>query len=121
MRMTKEQVESLKCGIGPVDDKTILLVESGFNWINENTTLDIDYNSDEQLSSLPANVKLFLMTYCDIMTMPIGINSESIEGLSQSFDTSKSKSDLLLQYAEELLGDFMKSQMSFAVAKKRWL
>lgn len=120
MRMTKSQVESLKFGIEPVDDRTILLIESGLNWINENTTLNIDCTSDEQLRSLSANVKLFLMTYCDIMTMPIGISSESIEGLSQSFDTSKSRSDLLLQYAKELLGGVMKSQMSFAVAKKRW-
>lgn len=119
--MTKEQIESLKCGIEPIDDRVILLIESGFNWINENTTLKIDYNSDDELNNLPANVKLFLVSYCDVMAMPVGVSAESIEGLSQSFDTSKSKADLLMQLASEILGGYMKSQMSFVSAKKRWL
>lgn len=117
--MTKEQVEKLSLGIAPVDERVILFVESAFHWINDNTTLDIAYNDDQALTQLAPNVKLFVLKYFDLMSLGAGISSESIEGLSQSYDTSN-KSDLLWQYAYELFGDKIKSQMTFTVAKSRW-
>lgn len=117
--MTEEQVKSLKLGISPIDDRAILLIESGFEWINRNTSLTIDYDDSEALSKLPANVRLFIVKYFDIMAMTGGVTSESIEGLSQSFDTTN-KSDLIWQFAEELLGEHITSQFSFVSAKKRW-
>lgn len=117
--MTEEQVEKLKLGISPIDDRTVLVVESGFEWINHNTSLTIDHNDSEALSKLPANVKLFIIKYFDVMMMAAGVTSESIGGLSQSFDTSN-KSDLIWQFAEELLGEYITSQFSFISAKKRW-
>lgn len=117
--MTEELVKSLKLGISPIDDRTILLVESGFEWINRNTSLTIDYNDSEALSELSANIKLFIVKYFDVMAMATGVTSESIGGLSQSFDTSN-KSDLIWQFAEELLGEYVTSQLSFTSAKARW-
>lgn len=117
--MTKEQVERLNLGLEPIDARSILLVESGLNWVNDNTDLNIDYNSDESLNSLPASIKLFVIKYIDLMLMPTSVTSESIEGLSQSYNTSN-KSDLIWQYAYELLGNHICSQMSFVSAKKRW-
>lgn len=117
--MTREQVTNLKLGILPVDDRTILFVESALNWVNNNTSLTIDYNDDEVLNKLPANVKLFVIKYIDLMTLSAGVSSESIEGLSQSYDTT-SKADLLWQYANELLGSYMRSQMTFTSAKSGW-
>ena len=117
--MTKEQVEKLKLGIAPIDDRTVLLIESAFHWVNNNTVLDISYNDDNVLEALSPNVKLFVLKYFDLMSLSAGVSSESIEGLSQSFDTTN-KSDLLWQYAYESFGDKMKSQMTFTVAKNRW-
>ena len=117
--MTSQQVENLNLGISPVDIRTTLMIESAFHWINDHTILNIDFNSDEALALLPANVKLFVIKYFDVMNMPTGVSSESIEGLSQRFDTSN-KSDLLWQYAYELFGDRLKPQMSFTSAKKKW-
>ena len=117
--MTEEQVKSLKLGVSPIDDRTILLIESGFEWINHNTSLTIDYNDSEALSALSANIKLFIVKYFDVMAMTAGVTSESIEGLSQSFDTSN-KSDLIWQFAQELLGEYITSQFSFTSAKRRW-
>lgn len=117
--MTKEQVEKLNLGIEPVDSRTIIMVESAFHWINDNTTLHIDYNSDDVLNSLDGNVKLFIINYIDVMNLRPGISSESIGGMSQSFENT-SKSDLLWQCACELFGNFLKSQMSFVPAKSRW-
>lgn len=117
--MTKEQVEKLELGIAPIDGRTILTIESAFLWINDNTTLNLNYNDQNVLDSLSANVKLFIIKYFDLMTMTPGVSSESIEGLSQSFDTSN-KSDLLWQYAYELFPNNLKSQMSFTSAKRKW-
>ena len=117
--MTKEQVEKLNLGIIPVDSRTIIMVESAFNWINDNTTLHIDCNSDDVLNSLDGNIKLFIINYIDIMNLRPGISSESLGGMSQSFENI-SKSDLLWQYAYELFGNYVKSQMSFVTAKSRW-
>jgi hypothetical protein len=117
--MTKEQVENLKLGIAPIDEKTVILIESGLHWVLKNTTLTFDTNDDEDLKALHPNVRLFLIHYFDIMSMTPGISSESISGLSQSYDTTD-KSTLIWQYAYELLGDWLKSQMSFYQAKSRW-
>lgn len=115
--MTKEQVEKLKLGISPIDDKVILTISGGINWINKNTLLVV--NIDDE-SSITNEVKLFLTYYFDIMSIRPGVSSESISGLSQSFNSSN-KNDLLLQYAETIFGeDNLKSQMSFYQAKRRW-
>ena len=117
--MTNGQVNSLNLGITPIDSRVILLIESAFHWINDNTVLNINYNDNEVLSSLSPNIKLFVLKYFDVMSMTAGISSESIEGLSQSYDTTN-KSDLIWQFAYELLGEHLKSQMQFVSAKKRW-
>ena len=117
--MTKEQVEKLELGIAPIDSQSVLMVESALNWINDNTTFNVDHEDDEALGKLTANIKLFVIKYVDIMSMRPGISSESLGGMSQSFD-STTKSDLLWQYAYELLGDSVRSQFSFTSAKSRW-
>ena len=118
--MKKEQVERLSLGIEPIDAQTVIMVESALEWVNNNTNLIIDYNDDEALSGLGANVKLFVIKYVELMGMNSAIASESLGGMSQSFNHTANKSDLLWQYAYELLGDVMTSQMSFVPAKSRW-
>lgn len=118
--MEKNQVEKLNLGIEPIDAQTLILVESALQWINANTNLAIDYKKSEALDSVKANVKLFIIKYFELMNMNAGISSESLGGMSQSFNTNN-KTDLLWQYAYELFGDSMISQMSFVPAKSRWL
>lgn len=117
--ITSAQVESLKLGIAPIDDKTILTVESAFNWIADNTTLEIDLNDEKALEALPANVRLFVVQYFDIMSMRTGVASESIEGLSQSY-SNETKKALIEQAAETLLDKWLKSKVRFVTAQKRW-
>ena len=114
--MTKEQVESLNLGIAPIDTRTILIVESGLEWVRDNTTLKIDMDNLEALSS---SVRLFLVKFFDVQMLSTGITSESIEGMSQSFDTSDKKA-LIWQYAEELLGNYLIRGIRFISAKNRW-
>lgn len=117
--MTKEQVENLKLGIAPIDDRVILIIESGLEWVKSNTTLEFDVNSDNDLQALPSCVRLFLVGFLDIQELRAGVSSESIEGLSQSFN-STDKNALIWQLAEELLSDYLKSRVKFIPAQRRW-
>lgn len=116
--MTKEDIESLNLGI-QTDDKAVLIVESALEWIKENTTLEFDIENIDDIKVLPKSVRLFIIKFFDIQTLSTGISSESIEGLSQSYDTSN-KSVLLWQFAEELLGTWLKSRVRFVSAVDRW-
>lgn len=117
--MTEEQVKTLKLGIAPIDERTILIIESGLEWVKKNTTLDFDMNSDTDLKALPSCVRLFLTKFFDVNMLSVGVSSESIEGLSQSFDTGD-KSEMIWQFADELLADYLKGQVRFVGASKRW-
>lgn len=117
--MTREQIELLHLGIAPIDDRAIIIVESGLEWVKANTTLEFDMNKDDDLTALPSVVKLFIVKFFDVQMISAGVSSESIEGLSQSFDTSD-KSVLIWQFANELLSPYLKSRVSFVAATKRW-
>lgn len=112
--MTQSEVESLKLGIAPIDDRVILIVESGVDWLKENTTINCD-----DLTNLPACARLFLTKFFDLQLLNTGVSSESIEGLSQSFDNTD-KSALLWQFAEELLYPYLISRVRFVEAQSRW-
>ncbi len=117
--MTTQQIELLHLGVAPIDDRVTLIVESGLEWVKANTTLDFDVNNDEDLKALPSSVRLFLVKFLDIQMISGGVASESIEGLSQSFDTSN-KAVLINQFAEELLLPYLKSRVQFISAQKKW-
>lgn len=117
--MTKEQIELLHLGIAPIDDRTILIVESGLDWVKENTTLEFDTKNEADLKALPSCVRLFITKFFDVQMLSVGVASESIEGLSQSFDTSN-KSAMIWQFAEELLYPYLKSRIRFVAAKRQW-
>lgn len=117
--VTAEQVKILRLGIQPIDDRLCLLVESGLLWVIKNTTLNFQIDKDEDLETLPANVRLFIVKYIEIMKLRSGVSSESISNLSQSFDTTD-KSTLLWEAAEELLSDELKSRATFVSAGNRW-
>ena len=105
----------------PVDNPspyTVLAVNSGFDWLKENTTLEINTDSVESLSNLPAVAKLFVLKFVDVMNLRTGVTSQSIDTLSRSFESNKSA--LIWQYAYELLGGYLKSQVKVYPAKRKW-
>lgn len=117
--MTAQQIDLLHLGIAPIDDRAILIVESGLEWVKNNTTLEFDMNKDEDLTALPSAVKLFLVKFFDVQMMNTGVTSQSIEGLSMSFDTGD-KSAMIWQFATELLSPYLKCGISFIPAQRRW-
>lgn len=118
--LTAERIELLHLGISPIDDRVCLIVESGLEWVKNNTTLEFDTNKDDDLIALPSVVRLFLVKFFDVNMISAGVASESIEGLSQSFDTSD-KSAMIWQFAEELLTPYLKSRIRFVTAQRKWL
>lgn len=118
--MTAEQIKLLGLGIAPVDDRVILVVASGLEWVKRNTTLDFNIENDEDLKALPYCVRLFLVKFFDVQMLSAGVTSESIEGLSQSYDTTD-KNALIWQFAQELLSEYLVSSVKAVPYKKIWV
>lgn len=93
-----------------------LYAESALDWIVNKTTLEID-KSD--LSTLTAGAKLFILKFGEIMSANATVTSESIAGLSQSFSI-EARNNLLYDLALDLLNGYLKPQIKFTVAEKRW-
>jgi len=111
--LTNEQAQRLK--LKPLNDETILLAENALAWINSNTKISVN------LDDVQANVRLFVSKYIDVMDMSVGVTSESIGGLSQSFSTAK-KTDMLIELANAIFGEenVTIGKVTFTPAKRRW-
>ena len=112
--MTTKELTALGLPLDMTNGTVALTVQSGLDWIARNTTFELSPDKE-----LPANVKLFLVKYTDLMTANGLVTSESLGGMSQSFTDATNYAFLLRQYATELLGDYYKSA-SFTPAKRRW-
>lgn len=115
--MTSYDIESLNLGIFPINDMTVLIIESGLCWINNNTNYEIDI--DNLPDTIPANIKLFLLKFYELYSIQSGVTSQSISGLSQSFNLPDIETTVK-NYADDLLGDYLKSDVSFVQASGKW-
>ena len=105
--------------LGANDAITLLNAEAALDWITEHTTLVIDKADVSTIEALPASAKLFVVKFTETFKMREGVQSQSIEGLSQTFSNAD-KSSLIYQLAQSFLGGFMKSQVRVFPAKRRW-
>lgn len=101
------------------DSMGALRATAALEWMQENTTLKISLEAPATVAALPACAKIFVCKYSEILAAKSGVTSQSIEGLSQSFDTTD-KATLIWQLANTLLGGYLKSQVSVCPAKRRW-
>lgn len=118
--MTAENIKEIGIPCDDMSEKTCLMVECAVEWLAAHTTLQIDVNDIETLKKLPACAKLFILKYTEISDRSAGVTSESIGGMSQSFDVSSSNQDLIWDLAEESLSNYLKSRGSFIPAKRKW-
>ena len=112
--ITLEQFE--ECEI-PVSD--LLTGNAALEYIAKNTTLSVDLNDVETVRALPFSAKLFISKYEEIVSTSSVVASESIEGLSQSFKTGD-KSAMLYDLLNTYLSDYLKGQVTFVSATRRW-
>lgn len=113
--MTAEEFKGLELG---EEDKRIY-IESGLEWLRDNTTLQFEVNNTESIQALPSSARLFLLKFCELSEKNMTVSSESIGGMSQSFvsgDTSAQINTL----ARQLLKKYLKSNVTFIPCLKRW-
>lgn len=118
MSITAEDFVTIGLPIENPNAYTVLVVNSAFDWLKENTVLEIDTEDIESLRILPPVVKLFVLKFLDVMSLSTGVTSESIDTLSHSFEADKTA--LIRQYANELLAGYLKSQVKVVPAKRKW-
>ena len=95
--------------------EVVIMAESALSWIAENTSIVFDPEAE-----LPSNVKLFVIKYCELMSVRTGVASESVGGMSQSFSTTGGTGSLLADLAKQLFGSAYKSRNKFVSAVNRW-
>ena len=112
--ITKAQFEEHQIAI-----KDEIIANSALEWIAENTTLAVDLNDATTLDALPFSAVVFIRKYESILSASSVVQSQSIEGLSQSFNTGD-KSDMISDLANTLLGGYLKGKIRFVPAKRSW-
>lgn len=116
--LTPEVIMQLDLPLESVGSKECLYINTAFDWLLSNTTLNFDKNNIESVKALPSSAKAFLFSFVEIMSQSSIVTSESIAGMSQSFNT-RDKGSLLRELAVTLLGDYYKS-VKFAPCTDRW-
>ena len=96
------------------DAGTSIMVETALDWVEANTTLEIDREAE-----LPSNVKLFVVKYCELLSQTAGVTSESLGGMSQSFSTGGTGL-ALADLAAQIFGSAYKGRNRFVAARGRW-
>lgn len=107
-------MENLANKFLPSDTTDELFVSSALEWLEENTTIDVE---DEE--TFPESAKLFVFKYVEVMKSNGTVASESIAGMSQSF-TTKALQDQIWELAYALLGPWLKSQVVFKASTRKW-
>jgi proline dehydrogenase len=122
--MTADDFTAAGIPLPATDAETVLTAASALEWIQDNTTIDLqaeDQSIDQgKVKAMPVSAKLFVLRFTDAMMQQAGVASESLSGLSQSF-RSDTTGSVVRQYAEELLGPYLKSQVTFTAPRSQWL
>lgn len=103
----------------PQDESLSLLAESALEWIAHNTTLSITGTGYDELIMLPASARLFVKEFVGVLNRGAGVQSESIEGLSQTF-TTDSVEKQIWALANQLLMPWLRTQCRFIPSQKYW-
>lgn len=112
--ITREQFKEY--GVNVRDE---ILANAALEWISTNTTLTVDLNDATTLGNLPYTAIAFIAKFEKVMSASSTVQSQSIDGLSQTFKTGD-KSDMIWDLANTLLSGYLKGQIRFVTAKRRW-
>lgn len=118
--MTVEELARLSLPI-ETSKANALYVGAAIDWLNNHTKLQVDKEHlQDSVEALPDGAKLFLCRYCEILSTDGNIASESIGGMSQTF-ANASKAQQLWQIASELMGSYLKGQVSSIPNVSKWV
>jgi hypothetical protein len=96
-----------------------LFVESGLEWLRDNTTLEFDITDIESVKALPSSARLFLVKFSEVCSRDTGVTGESVGPMSQSF-TTDSVAKQTMSFARQLLKAYLKPNVKFIPCKRRW-
>lgn len=116
--ISAETLISAGIPIATKDATDLLMANAAIEWLAENTTIEVKPDDPESIKELPASAKLYVSKYVEILSVNPGVSSQSIEGLSLSFNTTD-KATMLWQLASTLLGPYLRQVRVFP-AKRRW-
>lgn len=114
--MTVEEFKELNL---PVPETAQLYVESGLEWLRDNTTLNFDIENIESIKALPSSARLFLVKFCEVCSRDVGITGESVGPMSQNF-TTDSVQKQTTELARQLLKACLKPNVKFIPCIRRW-
>lgn len=114
--MTAEEFKGLAL---PVPEGSQLYVESGLEWLRDNTTLKLDTEDMESVKALPSSARLFLVKFCEVCSRDSGVTGEGVGPMFQSF-TADSVSKQTAALARQLLKTYLKPNVTFIPCKRRW-
>lgn len=114
--MTAEEFKRLNL---PVEASDQLYVESALEWLRDHTILELDISNLETIKALPSSARLFLVKFSEICNRDLGVSSESIGPMSQSF-TTDSLSKQTMSLARQLLKAYLKPNVHFIPCSRRW-
>ncbi|PNV62218.1 hypothetical protein C0033_08885 [Clostridium sp. chh4-2] len=114
--MMAEEFESLEL---PVPPSSQLYVESGLEWLRDNTTLEFDITDIESVKALPSSARLFLVKFSEVCSRDTGVTGESVGPMSQNF-TTDSVERQTMSLARQLLKAYLKPNVKFIPCKRRW-
>ena len=92
---------------------------AALEYIADNTILTVDLNDVETVKALPFSAKLFVQKYEEVSTASSTVASENIESLSLTFKQGN-KADMILDLANTYLKKWLKGQITFIPAVRRW-
>ena len=109
MTLTEENLTIMGFTANSVSVDDMLYFFSTIDWLRDNT--DFSFGEDvsvEDISNLPHSAKLFIIKFISMLKSGAlsgsNVTSESIAGMSKSYDSSINASASLWQIAKELLG-----------------
>ncbi len=116
--MSFEKQDFIDAGMD-IDD--VLSANCGVEWLNDNTTIEIDFEDSETLQNMPNVAKLFIIKFTEFNSTQVNslVTSESIVGMSQSFRTD-SVNTFVWDLANQLLSKYLKSNLKVFVNKGKW-
>ena len=98
-----------------------LLADAALDWLKRNTKLEFDGAEPESVKALPAGARVFITRFAELMEDAGHVVSESMAGMSQTFQTG-GRAAMLFQLARELIGPELLTAgtVAFGPRVRRW-
>ncbi len=118
--MTAEEWTAAGVPVAAGDAVAALRADAALDWLAEHTTLEFDRARAQIIAELPACAKIFVLKFSELIKRKSGLASQSIEGLSQSFDAGGGVEASVWALTNALLSGYVKSQVRVFPARKKW-